>query len=239
MTSKTPSPLVLALLTPGGPARRAVDQAREPAEPRKIVTIFVGAAVVGHGGPFRARGPAGAVALMEFGGVRKAFGEHHEGMTAHEAAASAAALGVERLRERCRIRLVTDSTLLLHTMRGDMRRLGHLGAIGRLDRALASRGHVAEWAAPETDADRGAVVACHASAAAFATGAEPDEALSGCVESSARPLAASLAAPRIHAARGDDDTPAAAGGLYRLGRGLLRGVAALTRSAGKNRAEAG
>lgn len=244
MTARPTSQLVQALLEPGPSAHKTCASDDDRPEPRKTVTIFLGAAVLGQGGPFRARGVAASVALLVFGDARKAFGERRDDETAHEAAATAAAVGVEHLRERCRVRVVTDSDFLLQTMRGDLRRIGHLRALARLDRALASRGHLAEWAGPGTDACRGAVAACNAAAASIAVGEEDgNAALALCVERSTIPLAATRhpdQEPAFGPDESDDDAPDARGGLLSaIGRDFLRGVAALARSVGKKRVEAG
>lgn len=245
MNHARPSSLAAVLLTPdAGPRapRRERDAEAAPA-PTKAVTIFVGAATLGECGPFRARGASGAVALLAFGDARRAVGEYLDGATASEASITAAALGLERLRHPCRVRLVTDAPFLVHTMTGEVRRVGHFSEFARLDRALVRGGHQVEWHTPETGSDHGAIAACHETAAEVAARqTADDDVLNGCPPKAERerPAPTRPDPPRYAEEEVEEEgVPARRGRLAAIGRDIVRAVASLTRSVGRKQGEAG
>src|SRR6266849_349396 len=87
--------------------------------PSKLVTIFCDGSSLGNG---RAEARAAAVALLGYQGLWRAFGLYLGKATNQQAEIVAAALGLEALREPCRVRLHTDSRYVVETMSGRFRR---------------------------------------------------------------------------------------------------------------------
>ncbi len=73
----------------------------------KEVLIYCDGSSLGNG---RGEPRAAAVALLGFRGVWRAFGEYLGGATNQQAEVAAAALGLEQLREPCRVTVLSDST---------------------------------------------------------------------------------------------------------------------------------
>ena len=108
--------------------------------PVKLVTIFCDGSSLGNG---REATRAAAVALLGYLGLWRAFGTYLGKATNQQAEIAAAALGLEALREPCRVRLHTDSRYVIETMKGSFRRKTNHDWWKRLDEA-ASR-HQIEW----------------------------------------------------------------------------------------------
>ena len=106
----------------------------------KEVTIFCDGSSLGNGGD-NAR--AAAVALLGYRGTWRAVGCYLGPATNQQAEIAAAALGLEQLREPCRVHLMTDSRYVVETMRGHFRRKSNPEWWARLDRA--ARSHSVEW----------------------------------------------------------------------------------------------
>jgi len=106
----------------------------------KLVTIFCDGSSLGNGGD-AAR--AAAVALLGFKGLWRAFGTYLGTATNQQAEIAAAALGLEALREPCRVRLHTDSRYVIETMKGSFRRKANHDWWKRLDEAAAR--HEIQW----------------------------------------------------------------------------------------------
>ena len=87
--------------------------------PTKLVTIFCDGSSLGNG---REATRAAAVALLGYLGLWRAFGTYLGKATNQQAEIAAAALGLEALREPCRVRLHTDSRYVIETMKGSFRR---------------------------------------------------------------------------------------------------------------------
>src|ERR1051325_6732480 len=85
----------------------------------KEVLIYCDGSSLGNG---RESPRAGAVALLGFKGVWRAFGLYLGEATNQQAEIAAAALGLEQLREPCRVRVLTDSRYVVETMSGRFRR---------------------------------------------------------------------------------------------------------------------
>lgn len=106
----------------------------------KQVTVFCDGSSLGNGlGQTR----AAAVALLGFRGFWRSVGQYLGSATNQQAEIAAAALGLESLREPCRVNLFTDSRYVIETMSGRFRRKTNHDWWQRLDKA-ASR-HTVTW----------------------------------------------------------------------------------------------
>lgn len=108
--------------------------------PAKLVTIFCDGSSLGNG---RDQARAAAVALLGYQGLWRAFGSYLGKATNQQAEIAAAALGLEALKEPCRVSLHTDSRYVIETMKGRFRRKANLDWWKRLDEASAR--HQVEW----------------------------------------------------------------------------------------------
>ncbi|HEX8353091.1 MAG TPA: RNase H family protein [Pyrinomonadaceae bacterium] len=106
----------------------------------KDVLIYCDGSSLGNG---RGDPRAAAVALLGFQGVWRAFGEYLGGATNQQAEVAAAALGLEQLREPCRVTVLSDSRYVVETMSGRFRRKANHDWWARLDKA-ADR-HSVKW----------------------------------------------------------------------------------------------
>ena len=117
--------------------------ARNP-EPKtqnlKEVLIYCDGSSLGNG---RGEPRAAAVALLGFRGVWRAFGEYLGEATNQQAEVAAAALGLEQLREPCRVTVLSDSRYVVETMSGRFRRKSNHDWWARLDKASAR--HQIKW----------------------------------------------------------------------------------------------
>jgi len=109
-------------------------------QPSKLVTIFCDGSSLGNG---RDAARAAAVALLGYQGLWRAFGSYLGKATNQQAEIAAAALGLEALKESCRVILHTDSRYVIETMKGRFRRKANLDWWKRLDEASAR--HQVEW----------------------------------------------------------------------------------------------
>src|SRR5712664_1496437 len=87
--------------------------------PVKRVTIYCDGSSLGNG---REVTRAAAVALLGYQGLWRAFGIYLGKATNQQAEIVAAALGLEALKEPCRVRVFTDSRYVIETMKGKFRR---------------------------------------------------------------------------------------------------------------------
>ncbi|HLL15448.1 MAG TPA: RNase H family protein [Pyrinomonadaceae bacterium] len=108
--------------------------------PLKSVTIYCDGSSLGNG---QAEPRAAAVALLNFRDQWRAFGCYLGTATNQQAEIAAAAVGLEQLREPCRVRVLTDSRYVVETMAGRFRRKSNHEWWARLDKALAA--HSIEW----------------------------------------------------------------------------------------------
>jgi len=106
----------------------------------KEVLIYCDGSSLGNG---REETRAAAVALLGFRGVWRAFGEYLGGATNQQAEVAAAALGLEQLREPCRVTVLTDSRYVVETMSGRFRRKSNHEWWARLDKAVGQ--HKIKW----------------------------------------------------------------------------------------------
>jgi len=109
-------------------------------KPRKAVTIFCDGSSLGNG---QAATRAAGVALLGYQGVWRAVGDYLGSATNQQAEIAAAALGLESLREPCRVHLFTDSRYVVETMTGRFRRKTNHNWWDRLDKATSR--HEVKW----------------------------------------------------------------------------------------------
>ena len=108
----------------------------------KDVLIYCDGTSLGNG---RDNPRAAAVALLSFKGVWRAFGLYLGEATNQQAEIAAAALGLEQLREPCRVKVLTDSRYVVETMSGRFRRKSNHEWWARLDKAAGSHEIKWEW----------------------------------------------------------------------------------------------
>jgi ribonuclease HI len=106
----------------------------------KLVTIFCDGSSLSNG---RDEARAAAVALLGYQGLWRAFGTYLGKATNQQAEIAAAALGLEALKEPCRVRVHTDSRYVIETMKGSFRRKTNHDWWKRLDEAAAR--HEIQW----------------------------------------------------------------------------------------------
>lgn len=106
----------------------------------KEVMIFCDGSSLGNG---QGRTRAAAVALLGYRGIWRGVGAFLGEATNQQAEIAAATLGLESLREPCRVRLHTDSRYVVETMTGRFRRKSNLEWWERLDEA--ARPHRIHW----------------------------------------------------------------------------------------------
>ena len=106
----------------------------------KTVTIYCDGSSLGNG---QANTRAAAVALLGYQGIWRSVGCYLGNATNQQAEIAAAAVGLEALRQPCRVRLFTDSRYVVETMSGRFRRKTNHEWWERLDKA-ASR-HMVSW----------------------------------------------------------------------------------------------
>jgi ribonuclease HI len=108
----------------------------------KEVLIYCDGSSLGNG---QESPRAAAVALLGFRGVWRAFGVYLGAATNQQAEVAAAALGLEQLREPCRVTVWSDSRYVVETMSGRFRRKSNHEWWARLDRASDSHQIKWEW----------------------------------------------------------------------------------------------
>src|SRR5947208_14816945 len=108
----------------------------------KEVVIYCDGSSLGNG---RESPRAAAVALLGFKGVWRAFGLYLGEATNQQAEIAAAALGLEQLREPCRVKVLTDSRYVVETMSGRFRRKSNQEWWARRDRAADSHDIQCGW----------------------------------------------------------------------------------------------
>lgn len=106
----------------------------------KEVTIVCDGSSLGNG---KGNPRAAAVAVLGFKGFWKAVGEYLGKATNQQSEIAAAALGLENLKEPCRVKLLSDSRYVVETMGGTWRRKTNHDWWERLDKA--AEGHKIEW----------------------------------------------------------------------------------------------
>ena len=123
-----------------GDARTNTQNPAPKTQNLKEVLIYCDGSSLGNG---QEATRAAAVALLGYRGVWRAFGLYLGNATNQQAEVAAAALGLEQLREPCRVRVMTDSRYVVETMAGRFRRKSNHEWWARLDRA--ADGHTINW----------------------------------------------------------------------------------------------
>ena len=106
----------------------------------KKVTIVCDGSSLGNG---RGETRAAAVAVLGFKGFWRAVGEYLGNATNQQAEIAAAILGLENLKERCNVKLLSDSRYVVETMSSGWKRKTNHDWWTRLDKAAAK--HDIEW----------------------------------------------------------------------------------------------
>ncbi|MDT4965660.1 MAG: ribonuclease [Acidobacteriota bacterium] len=106
----------------------------------KSVTIFCDGSSLGNGQPGTR---AAAAALLGYRGIWRGVGEYLGEATNQQAEIAAASVGLEALREPCKVRVFTDSRYVVETMCGRFRRKSNPKWWERLD--AAAKKHSVEW----------------------------------------------------------------------------------------------
>ncbi len=110
--------------------------------PLKEVKIFSDGSSLGNG---RAETRAAAVALLGYRGIWRAVGSYLGHATNQQAEIVAAAIGLEALRQPCRVHLFSDSRYVVETMKGNFRRKANHEWWERLDKAASRHQVTWEW----------------------------------------------------------------------------------------------
>jgi len=108
----------------------------------KQVTIVCDGSSLGNG---KGNPRAAAVAVLGFKGFWKAVGEYLGAATNQQAEIAAAALGLENLKERCKVTLMSDSRYVVETMGGQWKRKTNHEWWKRLDNAAAKHQITWKW----------------------------------------------------------------------------------------------
>lgn len=106
----------------------------------KSVTIVCDGSSLGNG---KLNPRAAAVAVLGFKGYWKAVGEYLGKATNQQAEIAAATLGLENLKEPCKVKLLSDSRYVVETMSSGWKRKTNHDWWQRLDNAAAK--HTVEW----------------------------------------------------------------------------------------------
>jgi ribonuclease HI len=106
----------------------------------KQVTIVCDGSSLGNG---KLNPRAAAVAVLGFKGYWKAVGEYLGKATNQQAEIAAATLGLENLKEPCKVKLLSDSRYVVETMNSGWKRKTNHDWWERLDKAAAK--HTIEW----------------------------------------------------------------------------------------------
>jgi ribonuclease HI len=106
----------------------------------KQVTIVCDGSSLGNG---KGSPRAAAVAVLGFNGYWKAIGEYLGSATNQQAEIAAATLGLQNLKERCKVKLFSDSRYVVETMSSGWKRKTNHDWWDKLDRAAAK--HDVQW----------------------------------------------------------------------------------------------
>jgi ribonuclease HI len=106
----------------------------------KHVLIVCDGSSLGNG---RGGSRAGAAALLDYRDQRRLIGEYLGEATNQQAEIVAACIGLEKLREPCRVKVISDSQYVIKTMSGYFKRKANHEFWGRLDKAAAR--HQVRW----------------------------------------------------------------------------------------------
>lgn len=108
----------------------------------KEVTIVCDGSSLGNG---KGSPRAAAVAMLGYKGFWRAFGEYLGNATNQQAEIAAAAIGLEKLSEPCKVRVLSDSRYVVETMNGNFRKKTNLEWWAKLDKAKQKHTITWEW----------------------------------------------------------------------------------------------
>lgn len=108
----------------------------------KEVTIVCDGSSLGNG---KEKTRAAAVAVLGYKGYWRGFGEYLGNATNQQAEIAAAAIGLEKLSEPCKVKILTDSRYVVETMTGKFRRKTNHDWWARLDKSAAKHRVRWEW----------------------------------------------------------------------------------------------
>lgn len=108
----------------------------------KNVTIVCDGSSLGNG---RGNTRAAAVALLGFKGYWRAVGEFLGNATNQQAEIAAAAVGLESLKEPCKVTVISDSRYVVETMGGTWKRKTNHDWWKRLESAASKHNITWEW----------------------------------------------------------------------------------------------
>jgi ribonuclease HI len=157
-------------VTRGGESETSSHHSTLNTQHLKEVVIYCDGSSLGNG---REVTRAAAVALLQYRDTWRAFGEYLGGATNQQAEIVAAAVGLEKLTEGCRVRVLTDSRYVVETMCGRFRRKSNHEWWERLDRA--ARKHRIDWEWIKGHAGHVAQEAVDKAARAIAASGNADE----------------------------------------------------------------
>lgn len=106
----------------------------------KEVTIVCDGSSLGNG---KGNPRAAAVAVLGYKGYWRGFGEYLGSATNQQAEIAAAAIGLEKLSEPCKVRVLSDSRYVVETMTGNFRKKTNLEWWAKLDKAAQK--HTIKW----------------------------------------------------------------------------------------------
>jgi ribonuclease HI len=108
----------------------------------KEVTIVCDGSSLGNG---KGNPRAAAVAILGYKGLWRAFGEYLGSATNQQAEIAAARIGLEKLTEPCKVRVLSDSRYVVETMTGNFRKKTNLDWWAKLDKAAERHKIKWEW----------------------------------------------------------------------------------------------
>ncbi|MBL8151826.1 MAG: hypothetical protein JNN15_18035 [Blastocatellia bacterium] len=117
---------------------------------------------------------AAAVAILEFKGRRKIFGEYLGNCSNQQAEIIAACIGLEHLKEPCLVTVVSDSQYVVKTMTGEFRKKANFDYWARL--AKAAELHKVVWTWTRGHAGHEIQEKCDKAAKIIAKSGEVDQA---------------------------------------------------------------
>ena len=108
----------------------------------KEVTIVCDGSSLGNG---KGNPRAAAVAMLGYKGFWRAFGKYLGSATNQQAEIAAATIGLEKLSEPCKVRVLSDSRYVVETMTGNFRKKTNLDWWAKLDKAAQKHQIIWEW----------------------------------------------------------------------------------------------
>lgn len=106
----------------------------------KNVTIVCDGSSLGNG---KGITRAAAVAMLGYKGLWRAFGIYLGNATNQQAEIAAATIGLEKLSEPCKVKVLSDSRYVVETMTGNFRKKTNHDWWAKLDKAASK--HQIEW----------------------------------------------------------------------------------------------